>query len=288
LARLFSPLDRHPAHQLSSQERPATPPKAEALPRSIIKQAPTRRSSPRSLLRLRPPCRSRKAQRRWIASTSPPSPIAFKPLDDATGPESAAAPLPVIGEPTDVAAAAHRRTKYQFPLLGLGLCRSVQRAIKRRRPGSTCRSTSTTTTPGTRANNLLRQGGHTSSSATSSRPPREAPIRVWILESPPNPEPSRPSRLLTPQRLIRRRRKSPAYRSSPSRPPRSPKSVQRPLHVRDTTFRKAPRSRPTPPKPLLNLSGDGNRIALNLPLPCRHSGVARISVLAGCPSFAFF
>jgi hypothetical protein len=35
------------------------------------------------------------------------------------------------------------------------------------------------------------------------------------------------------------------------------KSVQRPLHVRDTTFRKAPRSRPSPAQNLsLNLTED--------------------------------
>jgi DNA modification methylase len=216
---------------------------------------------------------AQKLNRRWIGIDITHLAIGLikTRLDDAYGPEIRQT-YEVIGEPTDVAGAAQlaEENKYQFQYWALGLCgaRPTEGIKKGADRGIDGRLYFHDDLTGDSKQIIFSvKGGHNIGVSEvrdliGVLQREKAEIGVYISFE----EPTKP---------MQREAAEAGFYTSPGssgsaggKYPRiqlltvrdlleGTKSVQRPLHVRDTTFRKAPRSRPTPAQNLsLNLSGD--------------------------------
>jgi hypothetical protein len=216
---------------------------------------------------------AQKLNRRWIGIDITHLAIGLikTRLDDAYGPEIRQT-YEVIGEPTDVAGASQlaEENKYQFQYWALGLCgaRPTEGIKKGADRGIDGRLYFHDDLTGDSKQIIFSvKGGHNIGVSEvrdliGVLQRERAEIGVYISFE----EPTKP--------MQREAAEAGFYTSVGSsgaaggKFPRiqlltvrdlleGTKSVQRPLHVRDTTFRKAPRSRPTPAQNLsLNLSGD--------------------------------
>ena len=216
---------------------------------------------------------AQKLNRRWIGIDITHLAIGLikTRLDDAYGPEIRST-YQVIGEPTDVAGAAQlaEENKYQFQYWALGLCgaRPIEAIKKGADRGIDGRLYFHDDNSGASRQIIFSvKGGHNIGVAEvrdliGVLQRERAEIGVYISFE----EPTKP--------MLREAAEAGFYTSPGSsgaeggKFPRiqlltikdlieGNKSVQRPLHVRDTTFRKAPRSRPDAAQNLsLNLTGD--------------------------------
>jgi DNA methylase/Restriction endonuclease len=261
-----------PPISANAQERLGLPhPKAGSPPRThpprLIQR---RRHRPRSLLRLRHHCSGR-------AETQPPLDrhryhtsrfgLIKTRLDDAYGPDIRKT-YEVIGEPTDVAGAAQlaEENKYQFQYWALGLCgaRPAEGIKKGADRGIDGRLYFHDDNSGDSRQIIFSvKGGHNVGVSEvrdliGVLQREKAEIGVYISFE----EPTKP---------MQREAAEAGFYTSPdnSKYPRvqllsikdlieGNKNVQRPLHVRDVTFRKAPRSRPTASENLTLNLGDAD------------------------------
>jgi DNA modification methylase len=214
---------------------------------------------------------AQKLNRRWIGIDITHLAIGLikTRLDDAYGPEIRST-YEVIGEPTDVAGAAQlaEENKYQFQYWALGLCgaRPTEGIKKGSDRGIDGRLYFHDDNSGSSRQIIFSvKGGHNIGVSEvrdliGVLQREKAEIGVYISFE----EPTKP--------MLREAAEAGFYTSPGSsgaeggKYPRiqlltirdlleGTKSVQRPLHVRDTTFRRAPRSRPTPATNLtLNLT----------------------------------
>ena len=203
---------------------------------------------------------AQKLNRRWIGIDITHLAIGLikTRLDDAYGPEIRST-YQVIGEPTDVAGAAQlaEENKYQFQYWALGLCgaRPTEAIKKGADRGIDGRLYFHDDNSGTSKQIIFSVKGGQNIGVSEVRDligvlqREKAEIGVYIsFEEPTKPMRAKPPKPASTPRPIGGGRKYPRIQLLTIRDLiEGDKSVERPLHVRDVTFRKAPRSRADAP-----------------------------------------